>query len=219
MTIETADWNRYHEATEDFHYQAEPDSCFPTALKNIFDELADRIGEPSIRHNISDIADALDYENNRASATDRLSSRLDPLLEDGRYEVNAMTGMGYEQLNTIIDDDQRSLPICELHMQYFEDIGQYTERYTPEPGLDGYGRWPHVVIPFKFNDETVLFFDPYIQFFHDLDDIDESGALNVPLRAFNEWWTRPEKRWTLWAEPMEQLPMQQQTLDEAFGNE
>lgn len=123
-----------------------------------------------------------------------------------------MTGVGYDQLQTIIDSADRSLPVCEFREQYFEDVGQYTDAYTPESGIDGYGRWQHVIIPFKFNDESVLYFDPYIQFFHDLDTLDESGAMDVPFSAFNEWWSRPEKRWALWVEPMEQ-----QTLTADFG--
>lgn len=204
MTVTNEDWERYHSTVTEFHTQPEPDSCFPTALKNVFDELADRKGELGLRHSVSDIADALDYIKNRASASDRLASRLDPLLEEAGYEVNAMTGAGYDQLETIIDSENRSLPVCEFHEQYFEDIGQHTDGYTPEPGMDGFGRWRHVVIPFKFNDDTVLYFDPYIQFFHNLNTISESGAMNVPIQAFNEWWTRPEKRWALWVEPMEQ---------------
>lgn len=96
MTITSEDTERFQSAVADFHTQPEPDSCFPTALKNIFDDLAERKGRPSLKHSISEIADALDYIERRASASDRLASRIDPLLEDGRYEVNVMTGVGYD---------------------------------------------------------------------------------------------------------------------------
>ena len=204
MTITSGDLERFQTTAGDFHTQPEPDSCLPTAIKNLLDELADRKNESSLRYSISNIADALDYIETRASTSDHLAARLDPFLEDAGYEVNAMMGVGYDQLQKIIDSEDRSLPACELHEQYFEDIGQYTDGYIPEPGLDGYGRWRHVVIPFKFNDDTVLYFDPYIQFFHNLETLDDSGAMNVPINAFNEWWSRPEKRWALWVEPMEQ---------------
>lgn len=214
MTITNDDRERYQTTVSNFHTQPEPDSCFPTALKNILDELADRKNEPNLRYNISDLGDALDYVQNRASASDRLAARIDPLIEDAGWEVNHMTGAGYDQLQTIIESDDRSLPLCEFHEQYFEDIGQHTEGYTPEPGLDGFGRWKHVTVPFKINDNTVLYFDPYIQFFHELGDLDESGAMNVPIQSFNEWWSRPEKRWALWLEPSKQ-----QTLSAALGDE
>lgn len=197
MTITRSDRDRYESTVTEFHVQSEPDNCFPTALKNIFDELADRKDEQGLRYSVSDIAEALDYVEHRASRSDRLASRLDPLLQEAGYEVNVMTGVDYDQLQTIIDSEDRSLPVCEFHEQYFEDVGQFTDEYTPEPGLDGFGRWQHVIIPFKFNEETVLYFDPYIQFFHNLDTLDETGAMNVPFSAFNEWWSRPEKRWAL----------------------
>lgn len=214
MTITNEDRERYQTTVDDFHTQPEPDSCFPTALKNILDELADRKGEPSLSYRVSNLADALDYVENRASASDRLAARLDPLVEDAGLEVNHMTGMDYDQLQTIIESEDRSLPLCEFHEQYFEDIPQHTDGYTPEPGLDKFGRWKHVIVPFKINDNTVLYFDPYIQFYHNLDDIDESGALNVPIQSFNEWWSRPEKRWALWFEPSKQ-----QTLSAAIGED
>lgn len=214
MTITQEDRELYDTTVSDFYTQHEPDSCFPTALKNISDELADRKNEPDLRHSLSEISEVLDYMENRASASDRLASRLDPLLQKAGFEINVMTGVDYDQLQTIIDSEDRSFPVCELHEQYFEDIGQHTEVYTPEPGIDGFGRWPHVVIPFKFNSDNVLYFDPYIQFFHDLEDLEESGALDVPIQTFNEWWSKPEKRWALWAEPMKQ-----QTLNAGWGSE
>lgn len=213
MTITNEDRERYVTVVSDFHTQPEPDNCFPTALKNVLDELAQRKNEPNLRYSISDLADALEYVENRAATSDRLAARIDPLLEEAGWEVNHMTGVGYNQLQTIIESDDRSLPVCEFHEQYFEDIGQHTDEYTPEPGLDGFGRWKHTVVPFKINDDNVLYFDPYIQFFHNLDELDESGAMNVPIQSFNEWWSRPEKRWALWLEPSKQ-----QTLSAEFGD-
>lgn len=214
MTITDDDRGRYQTAVSDFHTQPEPDSCLPTAIKNILDDLADRQDEPDLRYSISDIGEALDYVENRASASDRIAHRIDPLLEDAGYEINVMVGVDYDQLQTIIDSNDRSLPICELHHQYFEDVDPGEDTYTPEPGIDGFGRYPHVVVPFKINDDDVLYFDPYIQFYHNLSDLDESGALVEPITAFNEWWTRPEKRWTLWVEPMKQ-----QTLSASISGE
>lgn len=214
MTITSEDKERFQTTVTDFHTQHEPDSCLPTGLKNILDELADRKDEPGLHHSISDLADALDYVENAASASDSLPTRIDPLIENAGYEIRHMTGVDYDQLSTIIDSEDRSLPLCEFHEQYFKDLSHHTDKYTPESGLDGFGRWRHVVVPFKVNSDTILYFDPYIQFFHDLNDLDEVGGIEVPFHAFNEWWARPEKRWALWVEPMKQ-----QTLTAAVGDE
>jgi len=136
-----------------------------------------------------------------------LASRVDPLVEGTGYEVNIMTGIGHEQLQMIMDSDDRSLPICELHSKYFEEIHDYIDSYVPEPGVDGFGRWPHTVTPLKFNDKDVLYHDPYLQFFRDAHLSKELGAIELPIRVFNEWWSRPEKRWTLWIEPMDQMTL------------
>lgn len=214
VTITDADQERFQTTVSEFHPQPEPDSCLPTALKNVLHELAERKDEPALKHSISDLADALDYKKHRASASDRLASRIDPLLEEAGYEVNLMVGVDFEQLQQIITSEDRSLPICELHESYFESIRSEDRGYVPEAGRDGYGGWQHVVIPFKINDENVLYFDPFVQFFHNIDELDDSGAMTQPIKAFNEWWSRPEKRWTLWVEQSEQ-----KTLSEAIEGE
>lgn len=211
MTITNDDREHFQATVSDFHAQPEPDSCLPTAIKNVLHSLADKNGDPSLKYSISEIGEALNYTKHRASASDQIASRLDPLLEDAGYEVNVMIGSDFGQLQKIIDSEKRSLPICELHESYFEAVESNNSGYNPEPGRDGYGNWQHVVIPFKVNDENVLYFDPFLQFFHNLDDLDESGAMVQPITAFNEWWSRPEKRWTLWIEPVKQ-----QTLSASF---
>lgn len=203
MTIKEDDRKRYQTIVSDFQPQHEPDSCFPTSIKNVLDELADRKENPDFRHSIGDISDAIGYERGRASPSNFLSDRIDPLIEDTNWEVCYMSGLDYDQLETIIASDDYSLPICELHQRYFKDISQYTNKYVPELGIDGTGKWKHTVIPFKINDAEVLYFDPYILFFNGQDSKDKKG-IEVPANVFNEWWERPVKRWAMWFEPKPQ---------------
>ena len=208
MTIKEDDRKQFQATVNDFQKQHEVDSCFPTVVKNVLDELADRENDSAFRHSISDIGDALEYNEGHASRSDRLSNRLDPLIKGANWETCYMSGVDYSQLKKIIELDKYSLPICELHEQYFEDIGQYTDQYVVEHGIDGSGRWKHTVIPFKFNDTKVLYFDPYISFFEDPRNLDDAGGLEVPIRVFREWWNRPTKRWAMWFEPKEQSTIQ-----------
>jgi len=213
VTITEDDHAQFETTVGDFHTQPEPDSCLPTAVKNVLQELAARQERSGLEHSVSDVADALDYEQGRAAVSDRIATRLDPLVEADGYEVKVKVGVEFDELREIIERDDRSLPICELHASYFEELRSQDIGYVPEPGRDDYGRWPHVVIPMAINHDTVLYFDPFVHFFHDLADLEESGALVQPIATFSEWWTRPEKRWTLWFEQTGQ-----QTLS-AVGDE
>ena len=44
MTITDADIEAYQSTVSEFMPQIEPDACYPTAIKNVLDRLADRKG-------------------------------------------------------------------------------------------------------------------------------------------------------------------------------
>lgn len=201
MTITDNDREQYQSIASNFHIQHEPDSCFPTAIKNVLDELAVRKDNQDFSSSISEISDALEYKKGLASRSDRLSRRIDPLIEETNWEVCYMSGMDYKQLETVISSDDYSFPICELHEQYFEDIGQHTDQYVAEKGIDGWGRWKHTVIPFDLNESRIVYYDTYAAFFNNTEKVDNAGIIEVPIEVFNEWWARPVKRWAMWFEP------------------
>lgn len=207
MTITDEDREQFRVTTADFHAQPEPDNCLPTAVKNVLGDLADRKDEPELEYSVSDIANQLDYQRGAAATSSRVASRIDPLIEDAGYEVKTMVGVDIDQLQTVIESEDRSLPICELHSEYFDDVDQ---GYSPEPGRDEYGRFNHVVIPMATNDESILFYDPFVHFFAAIDD-STGVAMERSMTEFYEWWSRPEKRWTLWVEPMSQQTLSAST--------
>lgn len=204
MTITEEDWETFNRLTTGFSTQHEQDSCFPTCVKNILDELADRTGSDGLRHSISDIADQFEYQHGRASKTDRIPSRLDPLIESAGYETRVFSGLDFNRLEALIQNEEWSLPICELHSRYFDDIRELNNGYTPEGGRDQYGRYLHTVIPFKHNSTNILFFDPFLDWFS-MDD--DAQGFEVQTSLFYEWWSRPEKRWTMWIEPTDQASL------------
>ncbi|MDZ7731609.1 MAG: hypothetical protein U5K37_12905 [Natrialbaceae archaeon] len=173
MTITSQDRAFFSETAAEFHTQYELDHCLPTAVKNVLNELADRIDEPKLQTNMSDLNDHLDYREGAAAASDRLGARLDPLLEEHGYETRTMTGTSIEELAGIIDDQSASLPCCDLDPEYFATVDR---GYAVESGVDRYGRWPHTVIPFAVNDSSVLYFDPFLEFF-----ADDSESLEMEL--------------------------------------
>jgi hypothetical protein len=199
VTITDKDRERYQSRVTDFTAQPEPDNCLPTAIKNVLDDLAARKDKPGLSHSLSDLNDQLGYERGAATATHRLVSRIDPLIDESGYESNVMVGVGMDQLETIIESGDRSLPVCDVDSSYFELI---EHGYSPEQGRDGY-QFNHVVIPFALNEETILMYDPYMNFFNSSANSSNTG-IELTFNQFYEKWSRPQKRWTFWLEPMKQ---------------
>ena len=206
MTITDEDREHFQAEVTDWHAQPTPDDCLPTAMKNILDDLAEREGVTELNHSLSDINDQLEYAERAATPTQGLTRRVDNLIQGSGYEASLMTATDFDQLRTIIDSSGRSFPICDLDPSYFEAVDH---GYNPEAGRDGYGGFSHVVVPFALNEESILFYDPYIHFFNDSGSGEFSG-MEYSTNNFYEWWSRPPKRWTFWIEQSKQ-----QTLTEA----
>lgn len=197
MTITDADRETFQETVTDFRPQIAEDMCLPTALKNILDELADR-HDGSISLSTSDLNDICDYREGFAATSRNVPARLNPEIEQYGIEVKVAMGITFQDLEAIIVDDERSLPIVELDSAYFDSV----DNYKPRGGIDSY-QWNHIVIPFTVNDETVLFYDPFEQIFQRSSNID-APPTERPKTQFYEWWTAAGTRWTMWIQRRDQ---------------
>lgn len=61
MTITDTDMETYQATVSDFVPQIKADTCYPTAIKNILDELAGRKGLDGMSMSISDINELCNY--------------------------------------------------------------------------------------------------------------------------------------------------------------
>jgi len=197
VTITDTDRETFQTTVEEFRPQITEDMCLPTALKNVLDEFADRHGSDSPL-SLSDINDICDYRAGFASTSRNVPAKLDPEIEDYGIETKIMFNATFEDLEAIIDGNDRSLPIVELDSAYFESV----DGYDPRRGVDGY-QWNHVVIPFTVNDETVLFYDPFEEIFQRSTRID-SPPTQRSKTQFYEWWTAASSRWTMWLQRSDQ---------------
>lgn len=197
MTITEADRETFQTTVEDFRPQITEDMCLPTALKNILDEFAERHDSESPLSQ-SDINDICDYREGAASTARGVPEKLDPEIEDYGIETRISMGTSFDDLQAIIEDNERSLPIVELDEAYFDSV----DGYDPRSGIDGY-QWSHVVIPFTVNDETVLFYDPFEEIFQRSTRVD-SPPTERSKTQFYEWWTNASSRWTMWLQRSDQ---------------
>lgn len=197
MTITDADRETFQSTVEDFRPQITEDMCLPTALKNILDEFAGRHGSDGPL-SLSELNDICDYRAGSASTAQGIPAKLDPEIEEYGIETRISIGTSFDDLQAIIDDNDRSLPIVELDAAYFESV----DGYDPRGGIDGY-QWDHVVLPFTVNDETVLFYDPFEEIFQRSTRID-SPPTERSKTQFYEWWSNASSRWTMWLQRRDQ---------------
>lgn len=197
MTITEAERQTFDDTVEEFNPQITEDMCLPTALKNVLDELFDRHGAD---HGLSqsDLNDICDYREGHGATSHNIPAKLNPEIEDYGIETRISMGTSLDDIQAIIEDNERSLPIVELDPAYFESVDGYDAR----PGTNGY-QWNHIVIPFAVNDETVLFYDPFEEIFQRSTNVDKAPTERSKAR-FYEWWSAASSRWALWLEREDQ---------------
>jgi len=171
--------------------------CLPTALKNILDEFADRHDAESPLSQ-SELNDICDYREGNGATSYGVPDRLDPEIEEDGIETRITINTSLNDLQAIIDDRERSLPLVELDAAYFESVDGYDAR----AGGDGF-QWNHIVIPFTVNEETVLFYDPFEQIFQRSSYID-TPPTERSKTEFYEWWSAASSRWTMWLQRKDQ---------------
>lgn len=125
----------------------------------------------------------------------QIETRLNNKLADTPYKANAETGTSIDNLEEIIEDGLTSLPIVELHEDYYKHVD---DSYSVQPGQFQEFETP-VVIPVIIEDDMVLYWDPYIDYF--LDGGSGTNEIHISKHVFIEFWSRGDRtRWTLWIE-------------------
>lgn len=203
MTITDTDMETYQATVSDFVPQIKADTCYPTAIKNILDELARRKGLDGMSMSISDINELCNYREGMYTEEEIIPEALSrELSEFGFQAVEASAPeMDYAELQRIIDDENTSLPIVELDPEYFDEVGNYRTQGRQEAS--------HTVIVFRINEDRVLYYDPYEKFFERSSRIDEA-PYKWDRTGFYELWSGDyEERWTFWIERREQSLLQE----------
>lgn len=207
MTITDSDREEYQTTIGAFHSQHKPDDCLPTALKNILDELSNRHAQPEISYSLDTLHQLCNYKEGMASTSEYVPDRLGDRLETDGYTVKSATNVELSELAGLIQSEESSYPIAEVDPDYFDTI----DGWDPRPGVDG-RNWPHILIMFKINDNSVLFFDPFDEMMSRSSNVD-TPKTSLPKAQFYDLWSgRALSRWTMWVEERPQT-----TLDQVGG--
>lgn len=199
MTITETDEETFQTTVTDFHAQIQPDACLPTAIKNILDELEERQDIDGLSMSQSDLNDLCGYREGFYSREEIIPEQLSHEISGYGYVAREASGdqMDLDALHTIIEDEQSSLPIVELDPDYFREVEGY--RVQESEHLPS-----HVVIVFKVNDDEVLYYDPYENFFERSSRIEEAPRTWSKTGFFELWSGRYDQRWSLWIDRREE---------------
>lgn len=133
----------------------------------------------------------------------QLETRLNNKLSGTPYKAYAETGMSVEELERILENRTSSLPMVELHHDYYEGV---EDDYFVQPGQYEKFETP-ILIPIMVEDDLIIYWDPYFDYFKG--NTDTSTEMTISRNVFLELWSRADRtRWTLWIE----RPTDQDTL-------
>lgn len=199
MTITSSDETTYQSTIESFHAQHEEDACYPTAIKNILDDLEGETERESLNLSLSDIKEICRYKRGFGVKEEIVQANLNAELRRHNLEAQEEIGFGWSDLDEILTNPGASKPIVELDPGYWDHV----EGYSPQADTDRV-MYSHTVVVFKHNDEEVLFHDPFETFFKRSSRVEE-----IPYRlgktVFYELWQGDyDPGWTFWIEESEQ---------------
>ena len=198
VTITQSEEETFQAEIGDFHAQHFEDQCYPAAIKNIVDRLAKRKDKNGMKMSLSDVNEICGYKRGLQCEEDLIPERLTNELHDYGYETRQKTApeMDLDKLESVIQDEDTSLPIVELDPEYFEHVEERVDGYRMQHTVER--ELAHVVIPYKVNSEEILYYDPYEKF-HEKQPGVEDAPYRWPLMDFVELWSGDyEERWTLW---------------------
>jgi hypothetical protein len=203
MTITDSDVDTYQSAVSDFVPQIKPDGCYPTAIKNIIDELAERKEIDGISLSLSDVNDLCNYREGMYTEEEIIPEAVSREVSEFGYQAVEASApdMDFSELQRIIENPETSLPVVELDPEYFGQVENYRVQGREEAS--------HTVIVFKINSDKVLYYDPYEKFFEQSSRIDEAPYEWQKTDFYELWSGRYDERWAFWLEPRDQSLLNQ----------
>jgi hypothetical protein len=135
VTITSTEEDSFQAEISDFHAQHYEDQCYPAAVKNIVDRLAERKNLDGMSMSLSEVNDVCGYKRGLQCEEDLIPPRLTNAVTDYGYETVVKTApqMDLEELNSVIQDEGTSLPIVELDPRYFERVSDVVDGYDAQP--------------------------------------------------------------------------------------
>lgn len=128
----------------------------------------------------------------------QLEARLNGRLEETSFEATAKTQMDLDDLDNILSTQTASLPLVEVHPEYFTQV----DAYDVQAGQFGANETP-ILLPIQVEEDFIIYWDPIADYY----EKDKNCPVEMALSetTFLRLWSRAERaRWTLWIDGQEQ---------------
>ncbi len=179
-------------ALTDFSSPDSERSLFRHALENVLSAYSEEYPSFPFDSDEDDVDNITDHRTDFGSNYSQTVSRLRNRCQNTSYEVHSETALGFDKLRAILEEPTASLPLVELHPEYFE----YEEGYRSQPGHMAFSL-DSLLIPLSLEDGAIFYYDPILDYYSDVEE-DVFGR-SMKKELFRELWSRSGlTRWALW---------------------
>ncbi len=183
------------EVTAYFKFQALPNSCVPTCIRNVLKALAVSHNYPAIALSEARVNQLCRYRLNFGPIMIDIVPNLNKILESYGYRAYGQVGITYDAMVKTIQDKESSYPIIELSHKYLDDRRGAAEELGILNPPD------HVIIVLSSDaNETVIFdpFDTRSKTMQARPDRIGNGLYLMSTTKITEYWEHASTGWAFW---------------------
>lgn len=188
------DDQEFARVTSGWQFQRYKDSCWPTCVKNILDDMSRRLNDPTLRFSMSDVNSICGFKEELGCQPGNVTPMLNKTFRDRNmiYEAREVTRRSndIEMLKRILSNQNCSYPLINVHSDY------HIEQAI---AIDG-RLYDHTLVVVAVDDQNTWFHDPYKPFAERTGRIAKFNN-NIPNVRMLDYWDRAwETRWAMWVE-------------------
>lgn len=161
------------------------------AVESILGEYYHREPGFPLNPEAEDVPQLCGYRSEYGGNFSELEDRIGNKLVDTAYSPHSDYTVTMEELSEIVNETNYSLPLVELHPDYFD-----TAEYMVQPGQFMENEIPFVV-PVGVEEDQVLYWDPLADFYFGEEEDTRERTLS-DTTFLNLWSDASKMNWTFW---------------------
>ncbi|HNX47966.1 MAG TPA: hypothetical protein PKM11_05355 [Methanomassiliicoccales archaeon] len=181
--------------TKDWQVQDQMDSCLPSCMINITNDLQTDFQGFKIKFKAKEMKSICDYRPHLGSSPDVVVKNLNNEFKRRGAPFKCAESNGtintIDALRNIILDKDKSFPLISLSQDYFEEIGLSIEGRNP---------FDHVIAVLAIEDGKIWFHDPYKPFAMRSSRV-KTFNNHLPYVTMLKYWKETQSpNWVMWVE-------------------
>jgi hypothetical protein len=201
------------EITRQFRPQIEPNSCYPSCITNLLQDLALMHARPEVLIHLAEVNKICEYRDWYGAKSEVVVKNLNKRIGPLGYRGHERRGATLSELLQVLNDAECSYPIIGFKQDYLIqewglDLGN--PRNTPD----------HVVLLLLQNDEQMGFFDPFVgrtKKMRERNRGNGNGVVVLPAPRISSYWDDArESSWLFWVRRESSVPRNQTLIEEVM---